>query len=105
MGGEPGGASAERLRASIENAIGCLGDQPLEAVLRRTFVRGALTQEAAAEVLGLLLQYYRRHLAKAVEQLDVLWAVEIGEVRLPAERLRPLAAATEQRLSTIWPGD
>jgi hypothetical protein len=53
MAGEPGGASAERLRATIENAIGCLGDQPLEAVLRRTFVRGAPTQEAAAEVLGL----------------------------------------------------
>src|SRR6185312_13064046 len=47
---EPGGASAERLRETIEDAIGCLGDQPLEAVLRRTFVRGAPTQEAAAEV-------------------------------------------------------
>jgi hypothetical protein len=87
---EPGGASAERLRATIEGAIGCLGDQPLEAVLRRTFVRGAPTQEAAAEVLGLPFSTYRRHLAKAVEQLtDVLWAVEIGEVRLsfPGEQL------------------
>jgi hypothetical protein len=87
---EPGGPSAERLRATIEGAIGCLGDQPLEAVLRRTFVRGAPTQEAAAEVLGLPYSTYRRHLAKAVEQLtDVLWAVEIGEVRLssPGERL------------------
>jgi hypothetical protein len=85
---EPGGASAERLRATIEGAIGCLGDQPLEAVLRRTFVRGAPTQEAAAEVLGLPFSTYRRHLAKAVEQLtDVLWAVEIGEVRLPAGSL------------------
>ena len=83
MAGEPGGASAERLRATIEVAIGCLGDQPLEAVLRRTFVRGAPTQEAAADVLGLPFSTYRRHLAKAVEQLtDVLWAVEIGEVRL-----------------------
>jgi hypothetical protein len=90
LGGEPGGASAERLRATIEGAIGCLGDQPLEAVLRRTFVRGAPTQEAAAEVLGLAFSTYRRHLAKAVEQLtDVLWAVEIGEVRLssPGEQL------------------
>ena len=86
----PGGASAERLRATIEVAIGCLGDQPLEAVLRRTFVRGAPTQEAAADVLGLPFSTYRRHLAKAVEQLtDVLWAVEIGEVRLssPGEQL------------------
>jgi DNA-directed RNA polymerase specialized sigma24 family protein len=85
MAAEPGGASAERLRATIEEAIGCLGDQPLEAVLRRTFVRGAPTQEAAAEVLGLPFGTYRRHLAKALEQLtDVLWAVEIGEVRLPS---------------------
>jgi hypothetical protein len=94
MAAEPGGASAERLRATIENAIGCLGDQPLEAVLRRTFVRGAPTQEAAAEVLGLPFSTYRRHLAKAVEQLtDVLWAVEIGEVRLPAERLPALGGS------------
>jgi AAA ATPase domain len=95
MAAEPGGASAERLRATIENAIGCLGDQPLEAVLRRTFVRGAPTQEAAAEVLGLPFSTYRRHLAKAVEQLtDVLWAVEIGEVRLPAERLPALGGSS-----------
>ena len=80
----PDGASAERLRATIEEAIGGLGDQSLEAVLRRTFVRGAPTQEAAAEVLGLPFSTYRRHLAKAIEQVtDVLWAVEIGEVRLP----------------------
>jgi hypothetical protein len=46
-------------------------------------VRPAPTQEAAAEVLGLPFSTYRRYLAKAVERLtDVLWAVEIGEVRL-----------------------
>jgi hypothetical protein len=79
-----GGPSAERLGSTLENAIGSLGDQSLEAVLRRTFVRGAPTQEAAAEVLGLPFSTYRRHLAKAIEQLtDVLWAVEIGEVHLP----------------------
>jgi hypothetical protein len=85
----PGGASTEQLRATIEDAIGCLGDQPkgdlLGAVLQRTFVRAAPTQEAAAEVLGLPFSTYRRHLAKALEQVsDLLWAVEIGEVRLPA---------------------
>jgi hypothetical protein len=85
----PGGASTERLRATIEDAIGCLGNRPkgdlLGAVLRRTFVRAAPTQEAAAEVLGLPFSTYRRHLAKAIEQVtDLLWAVEIGEVRLPA---------------------
>ena len=69
-------------------AIDCLKDEPkgdsLSAVLKRTFVRAAPTQEAAAEVLGLPFSTYRRHLAKAIEQLtDLLWAVEIGELRLP----------------------
>ena len=76
------------LRATIQEAVTSLGSEPkgdqLRAVLQRTFVRGAPTQEAAAEVLGLPFSTYRRHLAKAIEQLtDLLWAVEIGEVRLP----------------------
>ena len=79
------------LRGRIEAAIGCLRDEPkgaaLSAVLNRTFVRAAPTQEAAAEVLGLPFSTYRRHLAKAIEQLtDLLWAVEIGDVRLPVSR-------------------
>jgi hypothetical protein len=87
----PGGPSTDRLRASIEDAVGCLGNEPkgdlLRAVLERTFVRAAPTQEAAAEVLGLPFSTYRRHLAKALEQVtDLLWAVEIGEVRLPPAR-------------------
>jgi hypothetical protein len=77
------------LRRTVEAAIDCLRDEPkgatLSAVLRRTFVQPAPTQEAAAEVLGLPFSTYRRHLAKAIEALtDLLWAVEIGEVRLPA---------------------
>jgi hypothetical protein len=76
------------LRTTIEAAIDRLRDEPkgdaLSAVLRRTFVRSAPTQEAAAEVLGLPFSTYRRHLAKAIDQLtDLLWAIEIGEVRLP----------------------
>jgi hypothetical protein len=87
----PGGPSADRLRVSIEDAVGCLGNEPkgdlLRAVLQRTFVRAAPTQEAAAEVLGLPFSTYRRHLARALEQVtDLLWAVEIGEVRLPPAR-------------------
>lgn len=75
------------LRTTVVAAIDCLRDEPrgatLSAVLTRTFVRAAPTQEAAAEVLGLPFSTYRRHLAKAIEQLtDLLWAVEIGEVRL-----------------------
>ena len=87
----PGGASADRLRATVEDAVGCLGNEPkgdvLRAVLQRTFLRPAPTQEAAAEVLGLPFSTYRRHLTKALEQItDLLWAVEIGEVRLPPAR-------------------
>ena len=101
------GPSAERLGSTLENAVDGLGDESLRAVLRRTFVRGAPTQEAAAEVLGLPFSTYRRHLAKAIEQLtDVLWAVEIGEVRLPGQPgLRAGPGWTEQGLSTNWPGD
>jgi hypothetical protein len=85
----PGGSSTDQLRATIQDAVACLGSEPkgdpLRAVLQRTFIRAAPTQEAAAEVLGLPFSTYRRHLARALEQLtDLLWAVEIGEVRLPA---------------------
>ena len=94
-------AGADGLRASIEVAIDQLGREPrgdvLRSVLRRTYVRAAPTQEAAAEALGLPFSTYRRHLAKAVEALvDVLWAVEIGEVRLPPG---------EQRLDTDRSGE
>jgi DNA-directed RNA polymerase specialized sigma24 family protein len=59
------------------------GDR-LRAVLQRTYVRAAPSQEAAAEMLGLPFSTYRRYLAKALDQLTtLLWAVEIGEVRRP----------------------
>jgi hypothetical protein len=87
----PGG-----LRTTIEAAIDCLREEPkgaaLSAVLRRTFGHAAPTQEAAAEVLGLPFSTYRRHLAKAIEQLtELLWAVEIGETRLPPREAPPPA--------------
>lgn len=53
-------------------------------VLERTYLRGAPSQEAAAEMLGLPFSTYRRHLSQAHERLsEVLWSVEIGE-RQPA---------------------
>jgi hypothetical protein len=62
-------------------------------VLDRTFVRPAPTQEAAAEVLGLPFSTYRRHLAAAVDDLvDLLWAVEIGEVVLLDEAGPPVSS-------------
>ncbi|MFI5897402.1 hypothetical protein ACIA5D_45655 [Actinoplanes sp. NPDC051513] len=86
----PTGPSTDQLRATIETAVDHLGNQPkgdqLRAVLYRTYVRAAPTQEAAAEVLDLPLSTYRRYLAKALDQLaDILWAVEIGDLRLPAK--------------------
>ncbi|GAA3347246.1 ATP-binding protein [Amorphoplanes nipponensis] len=77
------GADAGAVRASIEAAVGRLAGEPrgeqLRAVLHRTFLRPAPSQEAAAEVLGLPFSTYRRHLGRAVEQLtEVLWAMEIG---------------------------
>ena len=45
-------------------------------------------------MLGLPFSTYRRHLAKALDELtDLLWAVEIGEVRL--------RGSDGQRLSTV----
>jgi hypothetical protein len=90
LAGGPIDPSTDRLRATIETAVAHLGNQPkgdqLRAVLHRTYLRAAPTQEAAAEVLDLPLSTYRRYLAKALEQLtDLLWTVEIGEIRLPAQ--------------------
>jgi DNA-directed RNA polymerase specialized sigma24 family protein len=49
-------------------------------VLERTFVAGAPSQEAAADVLDLPFSTYRRHLARAVDRLvEVLWGIELGE--------------------------
>ena len=81
------GADVDRLGAAIRAGIDQIGREPraspLQRVLDRTFVRAAPTQEAAAEVLDLAFSTYRRHLAKAIERLtDLLWAVEIGQVRL-----------------------
>ena len=91
MGTALAATQADQLRAVIEEAIEQLAQEPkgdlLSAVLTRTYVRAAPTQEAAAEVLGLPFSTYRRHLARALEQLtDLLWAVEIGDIRLSAQR-------------------
>ena len=73
-----------RLRAGVLEAIAVVDerDGALGRVLDRTFVRAALTQESAAEVLDLPFSTYRRHLARAIEELtDVLWSVEISAGR------------------------
>lgn len=83
------GATPEQVRATVCEAVRRLADEPkgdqLRAVLHRTFIRAAPTHEAAAEALGLPFSTYRRHLAKAVDQVtEVLWSMEIGTV--PADR-------------------
>jgi AAA ATPase domain len=77
------GADAPAVRARIEAAVEALAADPrtehLRAVLRRTYVRPAPTQEAAAEALGLPFSTYRRHLGKAVDAVaDALWRVEVS---------------------------
>ena len=84
------GANAAELRASVVAAIEQLAGEPkgdqLWSVLNRTFVRAAPTQEAAAEVLGLPFSTYRRHLARAIDEVtEALWSLEIGTARRPDE--------------------
>ena len=71
------------LRGALLAGIARLADEPkgdlLRRVLERTYLRGAPSQEAAAEVLGLPFSTYRRYLARATGRLvDLLWAVEVG---------------------------
>lgn len=74
---------AAALRATLLAAMDTLGAEPRGAehrrVLDRTYLKGAPSQEAAAELLDLPFSTYRRHLARATERLvEILWAVEIG---------------------------
>lgn len=83
------GPDPSQLRTMIEEAVANLGRQPkgdqLRAVLNRTYLLPAPTQEAAAQVLDLPLSTYRRHLAKALERLtDLLWKVETGGLHTSA---------------------
>jgi hypothetical protein len=89
-------AHAEALRCAVRRALDVVAGERrgdvLARVLERTYLRGAPTQEAAAEMLGLPFSTYRRHLGRGVDRLtDVLWAAEIGEIDL---------AANGQELST-----
>jgi hypothetical protein len=78
------GADPAVVRASLRAAVDDLAAQPrgdrLRAVLHRTYLSPAPTQEAAAEALGLPFSTYRRHLARAVDELTArLWAGETGQ--------------------------
>lgn len=71
------------LAATLRRVIAELADERGGAehrrVLERTYLGGAVSQEAAAEVLDLPFSTYRRHLGRATERLvEVLWAIELS---------------------------
>ncbi|MFI8933330.1 ATP-binding protein [Streptomyces sp. NPDC053474] len=73
---------ARALRELLEDNIRDLGRDPWAGKPHRaldvTFLRGAPTQEAAAERLGLSLSTYRRHLNAGIERIsDDLWRREL----------------------------
>lgn len=81
-------AVVDSLRKVILATIAALGEEPngkdKRAILERTYLKGAPSQEAAAGLLGLPFSTYRRHLSRAHERLvDVLWAYEIGTLAAP----------------------
>jgi hypothetical protein len=70
------------LRDVIADAVAELGTDPRHAkvhqALNVTFIRGALTQQAAANQLGLPFSTYRRHLTAGITLIcDRLWEQEL----------------------------
>jgi hypothetical protein len=80
--GERGGPDVVTdLRDVLSAALETLGSDPRQAKLHRavvtTYLRGAPTQDAAAERLSLPFSTYRRHLARGLETIcDLLWKAE-----------------------------
>lgn len=73
---------ARALRGLLEEGIRDLGRDPRAGKPHRaldvTYLRGAPTQEAAAERLGLSFTTYRRHLTAGIERLcETLWQREL----------------------------
>jgi AAA ATPase domain len=73
---------AHALRELLEQGIRDLGRDPLAGKPHRaldiTYLRGAPTQEAAAERLGLSFSTYRRHLIAGIERIsEDLWNREL----------------------------
>jgi hypothetical protein len=79
--GEP--AREEELRKVIQDAVDTLTALPkgdrLRAVMDRTFISPAPSQEKAAELVDLPFSTYRRYLAIAIQRVtETLWRREIG---------------------------
>lgn len=74
----------ELLEVLLADAIDSLREHPrddkLLRAVTRTYVHGAPTQRAAAEVLELPFSTYRRHLSRAVDRVVAwLWDRELGQ--------------------------
>lgn len=79
---DPSSPPGEVLEALLREEIAALQQDPraekLHRALDRTYARPAPSQEAAAELLGLPLSTYRRHLARGIERVqDALWEREL----------------------------
>lgn len=82
VAGQDEGEPVVRLRHLVTQTLDALADDPRTAKLARavvtTYVRGAPTQLAAAEQLGLPFSTYRRHLATGINRVrDQLWEREL----------------------------
>jgi hypothetical protein len=77
-------AAPEALRDLLYEAVAVLRADPrgekLVRALERTYLRPALTQEAAAELLGLPFSTYRGHLTRGLERVvEWLWRRELDD--------------------------
>ncbi|MFD3507691.1 ATP-binding protein [Nocardia sp. NPDC058666] len=76
---ESGRDLAELLTEATLVLQGERGGDKLFRALNATYVKGAPTQEVAAELLGLPFSTYRRHLSTAIERVsDLLWHQELN---------------------------
>ena len=74
--------AVEKLRELLIDAADSLAHDPHTAHLHRVvatkYFQGTLTQEAAAERLGVAFSTYRRHLARGVDRIaNLLWEREV----------------------------
>ncbi|MFD5481589.1 AAA family ATPase [Streptomyces hawaiiensis] len=79
-----GGSLTGVLERAVAALTGERGGDKRHRALVTTYVKGAPTQEAAAERLGLPFSTYRRHLTSAVDRVaDLLWKHELSGTPLP----------------------
>lgn len=76
---------SEVLAAAAEGLLDERSGEKRHRAVIATYFRGAPTQEAAAERLGLPFSTYRRHLTSAIQRMsDLLWHHELRGTALPA---------------------